>query len=113
MSYEFKGKHYIAKFQGCDNEKLIKVEKLLLACVKGIEDAGATVLDFCEYRFHNSGYTLVILLSESHMSLHTYPEINGCFIDLFTCGNCNPDKFHIKLVNYLKPTIISTNVIDR
>ena len=47
---------------------------------------------------------MVLLLSESHASIHTYPEYNSCFVDLFTCGQkCSAEKFDMYLREYLKP----------
>jgi S-adenosylmethionine/arginine decarboxylase-like enzyme len=43
--------------------------------------------------FWASGFTGCFILSESHLTFHTYPEHEGCFFDLFTCGTrCIPDQ---------------------
>ena len=38
------------------------------------------------------GYTAFLLLSESHASIHTWPEHGTATIDIFMCGDCNPEE---------------------
>jgi S-adenosylmethionine/arginine decarboxylase-like enzyme len=58
--------------------------------------------------------TMVFLLSESHASIHTYPEHGACFVDLFTCGNkCSGEKFDQALREYLKPAHVTARVLIR
>ena len=52
---------------------------------------GATVLEIKLHSFgENSGITGVAILAESHISIHTWPEINYAALDIFMCGACNP-----------------------
>jgi len=52
---------------------------------------GATVLGTIEHAFEPSGVTILLLLAESHVSLHTYPAQGRAFFDAFTCGvRCEP-----------------------
>ena len=48
-------------------------------------------------------FTALFLLSESHLSIHTWPEHNYISIDIFTCGNCNIDLMAKLMLNYFKP----------
>ena len=57
---------------------------------------------------------MTILLSESHASIHTYPEHGKCFIDLFTCGDkCNHEEFNETVKAYLKPKKVAEMVLVR
>ena len=57
---------------------------------RGIQRAGMTILNIFQHCFHPQGLTIVIALSESHVSCHTWPE-EGCIaIDVYTCGEGNP-----------------------
>ena len=67
----------------------------------GIERAGMTILNTFKYCFYPQGCTIVIALSESHVSCHTWPE-NGCIaIDVYTCGPGNPKLIALELLKYL------------
>lgn len=68
---------------------------------KGIERAGMTILNIFQHCFYPQGCTIVIALSESHVSCHTWPE-NGCIaIDVYTCGPGNPKLIALELLKYL------------
>lgn len=102
--YQFKGKHFIASYLECDMRALINLETLLQAMEHAVRASGATILDHTAYVFPPNGLTVVYLLSESHASLHTYPEHGSCFVDLFTCGdNCSAAQFDDVLRTYLNP----------
>ena len=84
------GYHIIAELYNCNQKTLKKVadvEKVLEACVK---DSGLTKLSSSYHQFKPFGVTGFILLSESHVSVHTWPENNYVAVDIFTCGP--PDK---------------------
>jgi S-adenosylmethionine decarboxylase len=99
--YKFEGLHYIASFKDC---KLIENASLVSLFEDAIRKSGATILNYNEHKFHNDGITFVFLLSESHCSVHTYPEHNSLFVDLFTCGDkIDHATFHSIIIDALKP----------
>lgn len=116
--YHFKGVHFLASYCECDPEALTNVEALKQVMLDAANQCGATVLSSLPHVFPPSGLTMVVLLSESHASIHTYPEHGACFVDLFTCGEkCSSEKFDAALRSYLKPksvtekTLVRTDVI--
>lgn len=112
--YNFKGKHFIASYCGCDSNALENVEKLIQVMEHAVNQSGASILDSSSYQFPGNGLTMVFLLSESHASIHTYPEHQACFVDLFTCGDhCSYEKFHQSLSSYLKPTCVHEKLLIR
>lgn len=112
--YNFKGKHFIASYSECDSAALENVPELIKMMEKAVEQSQATILESCSYVFPGNGLTMVFLLQESHASIHTYPEHQSCFIDLFTCGDhCNYEKFHESLSSYLKPTCVHQKLLMR
>jgi len=112
--YAFLGKHFIASYSGCDQEALCDVDGLRDAMVRAAGKSGAHVLDKCDYVFPGNGMTMVILLSESHASIHTYPEHGACFVDLFTCGDrCSHERFDAVLREYLKPSEVNQKALVR
>jgi S-adenosylmethionine decarboxylase len=82
----FLGRHVLMELFGCDHEKLKNralVESVLKeAAVK----AKATVVSENFYNFDAQGVSGVLLIKESHITVHTWPEYGYVAIDLFTCG---------------------------
>jgi S-adenosylmethionine decarboxylase len=112
--HQFAGKHFLASYLNCDPKALSDVQRLLLAMDEAVKSSGATVLDKCSYTFYPEGVTVVYLLSESHASIHTYPEFGACFVDLFTCGdNCSSKEFDAALRAYLQPQEVNARYFLR
>jgi S-adenosylmethionine decarboxylase len=83
----FAGQHVLAEFDGVDPALLDDVAFLRVTLERSLDRAGATVCHVVSKRFVPQGVTVLALLSESHASLHTYPEVGAVFLDVFTCGN--------------------------
>ena len=112
--YQFRGKHFLASYCDCDHEAICNIEKLKEAMLFAVQTSGATILESVEHVFPPDGLTMVILLSESHASIHTYPEYNSCFVDLFTCGiKCSSEEFDKTIREYLKPTYVNQTILMR
>lgn len=106
--YTFTGSHFVASYYMCDRDVLDNRELLRTYLKEAVVAAGATLLNMVDYQFEPSGVTLVALLSESHASIHTYPELGACFVDLFTCGTtCDYREFHAYLSKALKAQTIN------
>jgi S-adenosylmethionine decarboxylase len=112
--HEFVGEHLMANYMDCDTFALNDIESLKEVMKKAATEAGATVLHVSEHIFEPDGFSMIILLSESHASIHTYPEYNSCFVDFFTCGtSCFPKEFNKALKKYLKPKKTSAKLFLR
>lgn len=112
--HSFKGKHFVASYLNCDLRAISDLDGLIKAMDEAVSSSGATILDQTPYIFPPNGLTIVYLLSESHASLHTYPEYGACFVDLFTCGdNCSSEKFDQALRAYLRPKQVSARLFLR
>ena len=113
-SFEFIGRHMVANYVGCDPAALRDLDGLEAAMERAVEASGATFVKSARHVFPPHGYTLVILLSESHASIHTYPEHNSCFLDLFTCGlACQAERFDAVMRAYLRPAQVEVNTLIR
>ena len=111
--YQFKGTHYIASYKGCSKE-INNIHRTFCYFLIGIQEAGATILHFQMHPFSEISMTGTAILSESHASIHTYPEHNSVFIDLFTCGTKTDwKKFEEIMVDYLKPKVVDRKIIYR
>jgi S-adenosylmethionine decarboxylase len=77
-------------------------------------NAGATVLTERWHHFGSGyGYTGVVILSESHISVHTWPEKGYAALDAFYCGDCNPENSVGAILAFYNPIRHSKNVILR
>lgn len=96
---EYAGTHLIVEFwHGKIIEDSKKVEEILIQAVK---EAKSTPLETVFHKFSPQGLTGVILLAESHIAYHSWPEANYLAIDIFTCGD---KAMPFKALDYLKKT---------
>lgn len=110
----FAGHHVLAEFGGVDPILLDDVAFLRVALERSLADAGATVCDVVSKRFAPQGVTVLALLSESHASLHTYPEVGSVFLDVFTCGTrADPERAMRLLAAELAATTTRVTTIRR
>lgn len=88
---KYAGKHLIADFYGV--EHLDNIELMEQALIEACEIAGATLLHIHLHTFSDGGgITGVALLAESHISVHTWPELKYAAFDAFMCGDAKPEK---------------------
>lgn len=112
--YSFHGMHIIGDLYGIDFKLLTNNALLEATFIKSVKRTRATLCSIQKTEFHPFGFTIIGLLSESHASIHVYPEHCSMFIDIFTCGyNCLPKNFVDHLVNVLKPRRVITSTIQR
>ncbi|WP_020062945.1 adenosylmethionine decarboxylase [Bacillus sp. 123MFChir2] len=86
MEYSTFGRHIIVDMWGIDTALLNDCEFLQQHLVTAANVCGATILSVDSRTFEPSGVTILVLLSESHISIHTYPEKKFAAIDCYTCG---------------------------
>ena len=88
---EYAGTHLLVELWGATN--LADVAGIENALLEGARKAGATVLHSYMHPFgEGMGVSGVVVLAESHISIHTWPERGYAAIDIFMCGNCDPYK---------------------
>lgn len=80
------GTHLIAELGGCNQEALNNEEFLRKELRESARIAGATVLSVHSHKFTPVGVTAFALLAESHISIHTWPDLGYAAVDAFTCG---------------------------
>ena len=84
------GRHLIAEFYGCDpkvSDDLVRLRRLMLAATRKV---GATVIGEVFHHFAPQGVTGSVVIAESHLSVHTWPESGYVSVDVFTCGGLDP-----------------------
>jgi S-adenosylmethionine decarboxylase len=87
------GRHYIVEASNCDAGIIGSVEKVQQILVKAAEIAGAQVWSISFSKFPPHGVSGVVVISESHISTHTWPEYGYVALDIYTCGkSVDPEK---------------------
>jgi S-adenosylmethionine decarboxylase len=94
------GNHLLLEVYDVNHNLLNDGIKLQEVMERGIQRAGMTILNIFQHCFYPQGVTIVIALSESHVSCHTWPE-EGCIaIDVYTCGEGNPKLIALELLSH-------------
>jgi S-adenosylmethionine decarboxylase len=89
------------------------VDVLLALAVTAVRAGGGHVLDSSHVIFPNGAITLVLILAESHLSIHTWPEENLIAIDLFSCGAIDGERVLTELTGTLHLAGASVTELDR
>jgi S-adenosylmethionine decarboxylase len=106
QAFDTVGAHVLADFWGCQFEKLDDAELLMNSLRQAAKVAKMTILGEESFKFNPQGFTGILLLSESHISIHTYPEQGYAAVDVYTCG----DGMTEKAIDYLKEILQPTQV---
>lgn len=118
--YESSGKHMICDFKNIKNDKLLNDANELNKVLKDIcSEHNFQILKEVQYLFKPIGCSIIFLLSESHVSIHTFPEKNHMSFDIYTCRQYeNNDRYlqiYDNLINKLQASEDSSKyqIIDR
>jgi S-adenosylmethionine decarboxylase len=78
------------------------ITELAAAAAAAVRAGGGTVLDSSHVIFPNGAVTLVLILAESHLAIHTWPEENLIAVDLFSCGTIAAERVADELITALR-----------
>jgi S-adenosylmethionine decarboxylase proenzyme len=107
------GKHFLLNLYGCSSV-LLNDERFLIDLIENAAIAsGATVLKTVSHKFDPQGITAICLLSESHISIHTYPELGKCYADIYTCGSADPKIGCDIIISQFNPTEYKLTYVQR
>jgi S-adenosylmethionine decarboxylase len=96
------GRHLLVELHDCDREALNNLDLIRDVMVKAAIDCGAVVLGSSFHHFSPQGVSGVVVIAESHLSIHTWPEFGYAAVDVFTCGtSVNPEKAAEVLIDRL------------
>jgi len=120
-----KGLHIIADLYNCQKgELLVSSHKLRELCVKACKDVGLTVLGDHFYQFdgangtQDGGTTGAVVLAESHLAIHTWPERDGATLDVYVCNYTadnteKAERVYQALIKALKPGDVMIERVQR
>lgn len=120
-----KGLHIIADLYNCQKgELLVSSRNLRELCVNACTDAGLTVLGDHFYQFDGAdgtqqgGSTGAVVLAESHLAIHTWPERDGATLDVYVCNytcdnTAKAEAVYKTLIRALKPADVLVERIQR
>ncbi len=87
------GKHLLLELKDCDREVLDDVSFLRDALLAAANECGATIMGESFSQFTPHGVSGVVIIAESHLCIHTWPEYGYAAADIFTCGDSvRPEK---------------------
>lgn len=75
--------------------------------------ANVEVINAVKHDFEPQGCTVILLLAESHVSIHAWPEYQSYSIDIYTCGDADPNIIFDDIINKLKGEVYDKNQIER
>ena len=99
------GIHVIADFFECDSSVINNIESVEKILTESVIISGATLIKPFFHRFSPQGISGIIVVAESHFSIHTWPEHSAAAVDIFSCGDFN----HIAALKLIKEKIKSAN----
>src|SRR5919197_3114353 len=81
------GRHLLIELFDCDLDAINNVEAVKSALVEAAKRAHATIVDVVFHEFNPFGVSGVVVIAESHLSIHTWPEYRYAAVDIFSCGD--------------------------
>ena len=108
------GKHLLLELNGCDHKLLNDISFIKETMLAAAKESGATILGESFHQFSPQGVSGVIIIAESHLTVHTWPEHGYAGADIFTCGTrVKPEKAAKVIIAKLKPSTHSIILMER
>jgi spermidine synthase len=114
------GLHLIGDLSGCrcDPQLLLDFDRFRDSCVEFVKQAGLTIMDVSFRQFEGSGFTGTVVLAESHLAVHTWPERNGLTLDVYVCNYSGDNSAKARrvfeaVIDYFQPAEAARHEIER
>lgn len=114
------GLHLIGDLGGCrcDPHLLLDGESFKEKCVALVNESGLTVMDASFHQFEGSGFTGTVVLAESHLAIHTWPERQGLTLDVYVCNYSADNSAKARalfdsIIGYFQPSEVARHEVDR
>jgi S-adenosylmethionine decarboxylase len=115
---QYSGKHLIVDIKNIKNENIINdIDQLKTVMDSICEKYDFNILQKIEHQFEPQGISIIYLLSESHMTIHTFPEKKYIAFDLYTCreypNNDVYNEIHNYIVEEFQCNLENPKIVDR
>src|SRR5207253_3582885 len=95
------GRHLLLEMFDCDPDAINSLEAVKGALIEAAKRAQATIVDVVFHEFNPFGISGVVVIAESHLSIHTWPEYRYAAVDIFSCGDV------------LKPEVAASYLVEQ
>jgi S-adenosylmethionine decarboxylase proenzyme len=107
------GRHLLVEYTLCDAQVLDDVKRIEALMTEAARAARCKIITSVFQPFEPQGVTGVVVVEESHLSIHTWPEHGYAAVDFFTCGQSPPEKAYEVLKKGLKAGRSEVMLVDR
>jgi S-adenosylmethionine decarboxylase len=107
------GKHYLLNLYGCQFHSLNDLNFITQLLKDAAILCEATILNVATHQFDPYGVTVVLMLAESHISIHTWPDKGTAACDVYTCSQTDPKIGCDFIIEKLKPSNYELTFIQR
>ena len=107
------GRHLLAEYRGCSADFLDDAPAVEALLREAADAAGATVVQVVLHRFAPQGVSGVVVVEESHLSIHTWPERGYAAVDFYSCGDCSAEAAHAVLEAAFGPESAELMIVER
>jgi len=108
------GRHILAEISGCSFDILNDMALVQEIMINAALEAGAEIREYVFHKFSPQGVSGVVVISESHLAIHTWPELGYAAVDIFTCGQrVNPWDACDYLAERFQATTVNAREIQR
>ena len=102
------GRQMTIEYYECGATAFLDAGRVEKALLKAAKDSGATIISSSFHKFEPQGVSGVVVIAESHFTIHAWPEHDYAAVDIFTCG----DNINLEVaVNSMKESFESENVV--
>ncbi len=108
------GRQILVEFYDCEQSKLNDVSYIENSLIQATKASKATIISHNFHKFSPYGISGVVVIAESHVTIHTWPEYNYAAVDIFTCGDTiDPWIIQEELKEYFESKSVSSMEMKR
>ena len=108
------GKQILVEYYDCDQSKINDVSYIENSLIQATKASNATIISHNFHKFSPYGVSGVVVIAESHVAIHTWPEYNYAAVDIFTCGDTiDPWIIQERLKEYFESKNVSSMEMKR